>query len=304
MKRHYIITVLSILSVCGLQAQLYYKSNNCIWVGDSVTNYNFGLNSRDYPGLYWGNNNGAAFLKMDCTPSNPRLAFSGDKVFFTGSILASDFILLSDSIDKTDVNPLEDGASLLTAIKPYALAAKTASAKSLSETGSNVQELSYGIDINTLKNIMPKEVATVGNKDYVNYSALIPVLVSGIKTLQQEVSQRQKEIEALTASSDVSGRSKALHGKSAKILSCECGRFSGKADIVYRLPEHLSQCWMQLCDARGRQTCLIDVSRTNRMTVSSQDIEGTEGYCSLIADGKVLATEKIQLTESAGNGTK
>ena len=51
MKRHYIITVLSILSVCGLQAQLYYKSNNCIWVGDSLKNYNFGLNSRDYPGL-------------------------------------------------------------------------------------------------------------------------------------------------------------------------------------------------------------------------------------------------------------
>ena len=304
MKRYYNILCVLLLSVSSLQAQLYYKSNNSIWVGDSVTNLDYGLNSRDYPGLYWGNNNGAAFLKMDCTPANPRLSFSGNHVILDARVYAAGYTIQSDSTKKTDIRLLTDGSAILSALKPYAMTADASKSRHLLNTNDAVQDMTYCISADAVKEIMPGEVVTAGGRNYINYTALIPVLVSGIKTLQQEVSLRQKEIEALTASSEAAGRSKALCGKPAKILSCEKGRLSGRADIVYNLPEHLSQCWMQLCDAKGRQTCLIDVSHTNRMTVSSQDIEGTEGYCSLIADGKVLATEKIQLTESAGNGTK
>lgn len=284
MKIRLILTITCcFIASSALQAQLTYKPDKSICIGGSSTTRNLGLNSYNLPGFYWGYNdmyeNEISFLKMDCTPANPRLSFSGNKVVINGNVYAGRFSVSSDSTRKHDIKRIEDGKQILQCLRNIHY--------------SHDEKEGYNIDADALKKNLPDAVVDACNAQYVNYTELIPMLISGIKSLKDEIDSMQIEINNLE-NKTIPNQAKSRSYKPEDInLSHKV--IGNRIILNYVIPSVASSAVIQVCNTKGAQVSSVNVLGTDRLVLSQSDFEGNRGFCSLIVDDIVTGFQEIEL---------
>ena len=112
---------------------------------------------------------------------------------------------------------------------------------------------------------------------------------------------QQEELHILNQQAAVAGSKSRKGGRK---LPLECNYRIGKADLVYNLPEGSRENLLQLCDASGKQTCLTGVSRSGMTSITPDDLGGKTGFCTLISDGKVIATVRVEFPDTTTDKIK
>lgn len=269
------------------RAQLLMDSNSSVYVGKVTPlslsrniGLNIGSNSLDSLGLYWEYETDS-YINVNCAGSYPKIGFSHAEVLLKGNVLAKDFILDYRNEDiMTDLDYWPSRSFERTKNTPR---------RSLS---SVLSESSTNIETQDMKSNFPSLFKKVGGKTYANYPAIVSAIAKGISNMDSIITQRSLRLEELQQSAASS--SKASPVKSAnKNMECRYDGVSKTYGISIKLPEGTSRAYLQVCDAKGNQTLFINTTGIANAKISADDVNGTTGYCNLIADGKLLSVQKI-----------
>lgn len=173
-------------------AQIKYDSNGKLTIGN-VTPYSF-YQTTIYGNAYFKDASNH-FFQIDLTPAATRLASHYDQVVFYNtaarkfnSIQVQSVYNYSDARAKTNVKTLENGLDIIKQLRPVSYDFINGT---ISRTGGNGKEL--GLLAQEVEEILPNVVFTdEEGKKLINYTALMPLMINAIKTLQQEVDQLKK----------------------------------------------------------------------------------------------------------------
>ncbi len=192
------ILVLVVLSVCTIaNAQVKYDSNGQLTIGNTAPQEFYGITAYGN-GMYFKckTNN---FFQIDCTPAATRLASHYDQVVFYNtqtstfnSIQVKNVYNYSDARAKTNVQSLNNGLNYVLQLRPVSYTFTDNSDKTLYKTGGNGNEI--GLLAQEVEKVLPNVVITDpdGNK-LINYTAIIPVMIDAIKSLQAEIEELKKK---------------------------------------------------------------------------------------------------------------
>lgn len=204
MKRLTLLTILFTLMVghtcIESAAQMRYLSNGKFTFGDTtpMTFYDWTIKAN---GIYLKSIN-SKFLQIDISPSNPRIAGYGDQVVFYNtqsnrfnSIQVAKVYNYSDARAKSNIKPLSSGLDIICQLKPvsYNFSSPTLRTTKINRyTGTNTE---IGLLAQEVEAILPNLVYTdeEGHK-LVDYTALIPILIDAVKSLQSEVESLKSQI--------------------------------------------------------------------------------------------------------------
>lgn len=285
MKKHILLRSISacLALAAGIpaHAQFWMKDNGSLCFGDSVTTYDMGLNFRNIPGFYWQND--GHFIKMDLTSTCPRISFSNDQVELDGMVYCGSIVCHSDSASKTGIRTLGGGMSLLDSLRTLSLTRP--GIRKARGTAAAEPSVRYALDAGSLQKVLPDAVRKhPDGRTAVNYTALIPLLVSSLQELQARVERQQNRLDSLTAVR-AAGR-----GKASPLTATWNGTLRTYT-LSCTLPETARDAWLQVCDSAGREIQVIDMARTGTGTLERR-LPGGRGaaYCSLIVDGELAAT--------------
>lgn len=173
-------------------AQIKYDSNGKLTIGN-VTPYSF-YQTTIYGNAYFKDDPNH-FFQIDLTPAATRLASHYDQVVFYNtaerkfnSIQVQSVYNYSDARAKTNVKTLENGLDIIKQLRPVSYDFINGT---ISRTGGDGKEL--GLLAQEVEEILPNVVFTdEEGKKLINYTALMPLMINAIKTLQQEVDQLKK----------------------------------------------------------------------------------------------------------------
>lgn len=157
-------------------------------------------------------------------------------------------------------------------------------------------------------NIIPEAISkTPEGTVLMNYNAILPVLTEAIKEQAATIEAQKETIESLeerisrleTALDKLLGQdTKSLKG-SFKLEQNAPNPFSDKTVIAYELPQNMTKAHIIITDLSGKNIKTIQLNDCcGEITLSAHDLaEGTFVY-SLIANGKVLKTNKMVVAKN------
>lgn len=206
MKRIFVLSILSLfvlgVSYVESEAQIRYRSNGKITFGDTepMTFYDW---TAKVNGIFLKINN-SNFLQLDLSPANPRIAGHGNQVVFYNtqsgtfnSIQVAKVFNYSDARAKSNVRSLSSGMDIISKLRPVSYDFTNTSylrrATFNKYTGSNTE---IGLLAQDVEAVLPNLVYTdeEGHK-LIDYTALIPVLIDAVKTLQKEVDVLKSQVK-------------------------------------------------------------------------------------------------------------
>ncbi|WP_455668938.1 tail fiber domain-containing protein [Phocaeicola sp.] len=173
-------------------AQIKYNSNGKLTIGN-VTPYSF-YQATIYGSAYFKDYSNH-FFQIDITPAATRLASHYDQVVFYNtaagkfnSIQVQSVYNYSDARAKTNIKALENGLDIIKQLRPVSYDFINGTT---SRSGGDGKEL--GLLAQEVEEILPNIVFTdEEGKKLINYTALMPLMINAIKTLQQEVDQLKR----------------------------------------------------------------------------------------------------------------
>ena len=294
--------------------------------GNATSGYNYGV----FGGLR-GSNNGAGIVgavNLDYCYIDGKYAgyFYGD-VKVTGGIYGSLYspsatsntrstssILLSE-IDGTSNITVTEKLSGLSAMQfnmrnQEAIDANsrsssdttTVSTQKITElTEAKVERIHYGLDAVALQEVYPDLVYENDKGElFVNYIEMIPLLVQSIKELQAQITVLQGGGEVY----EVGARRMTTEIEEEVVVKASVSQntpnpFSESTTIQYALPNDVVTALLCVYDLNGKQ--LIQKKLTDRgyasVTLHGGELPAGMYLYSLIADGKVIDTKRMILTE-------
>ncbi len=182
------IIVILILSA-SVNAQVKYLSNGKLTIGNTepYEHYTQTLHSN---GMYFKCKT-SNFFQIDVTPAATRLASHYDQVVFYNtktstfnSIQVRNVYNYSDARAKTNIQKLSNGLNIISRLRPVTYNFQDDYLARFSK--SNNKEI--GLLAQEVESILPNAVITdEEGKKLINYTALIPVLIEAIQTLQAEL---------------------------------------------------------------------------------------------------------------------
>lgn len=320
--------------VCGLHAMTYNptplnkgRAYGILGDGGNATNgYNYGV----YGNLR-GVNNGSGIVgsvNNECLYIDGRYAgyFYG-AVKVTGGIYGSLYspsatsntrstssILLSE-IDGTSNTTVTEKLSGLSAMQfnmrnQEAIDANSRSSsdtttvstqKTTELTEAKVERIHYGLDAVALQEVYPDLVYENDKGElFVNYIEMIPLLVQSIKELQAQITVLQGggEVYEVGARRMITDIEEEVVVK-ASVSQNTPNPFSESTTIQYALPNDVVTALLCVYDLNGKQ--LIQKKLTDRgyasVTLHGGELPAGMYLYSLIADGKVIDTKRMILTE-------
>jgi hypothetical protein len=192
-----LVIALAMFSVSA-NAQFRYRLNDKLTIGPVEPEQYF-CQTVFGNGMYFiGRTNRNLFLQIDITPANPRIAGTGNQVVFYNSrtstfnsIQVRQVFNQSDERAKTNIRPLarNSGLDIVSRLRPVAYSFRDTEGDS--RFRSNLEE--FGLLAQEVEAVLPNIVLTdeEGNK-LINYTALIPVLIEAVQTLQAEVEELKR----------------------------------------------------------------------------------------------------------------
>lgn len=189
----YVIFTLGVLLLIpefSCNAQIKYRTNGQLTIGD-IEPYSWFPTTILGP-VYIRRYRGQ-FLQIDVTPAATRLASHDDQIVFYNSatsifndIQVKNVYNYSDARAKTNIQPLKHGMDIVLKLKPVTFDFKDKSVKN-----SNAKNI--GLLAQEVESILPNIVLTdEEGKKLINYTALIPILIDAIKSLQKQIDELKK----------------------------------------------------------------------------------------------------------------
>ena len=270
MKRQLFLLATLLMTIANSSmAQIKYSGGN-ICINEASKNTFYGLSIDKWPGMYW-TCKGHNFFQLDVTPTNPRIAGTGNQVVFFNtatstfnSIQVANVYNYSDERAKKNIQGLNNGLSKITLLNPVSYDWKEEKVMADSLNGiapsgpieKGVRQ--YGFLAQDIEKVMPDVVATDENGfKMVNYIAIIPVLVKAVQELQSTVSKQSDLIKELIGKQS-SGTGKIE--KANKILSCSANDSGERLSIATQLDDGVTNAHLVISSISGEPERTIPVS--------------------------------------------
>lgn len=156
--------------------------------------------------------------------------------------------------------------------------------------------------------IVPEAVKydSVRDEYGINYVSLIPILIEAIKEQDKKIKDLDKKIKDVTKLAFAApGQSKSAEeelittSQPSRLGKNRPNPFSENTTIEFYLPAEVQHAMFYIYDLQGKQLKSIRVTERNEGNVVIQGAQLQPGiyYYSLIADGQVVGTEQMILTD-------
>ena len=193
------LIAISLMSSLSASAQLKYQSGRVLIGTDTPVFYY--VMSVAGNGIYFNHTNGR-FLQISVAATGaPRIAGHNDQIVFYNSqtstfnsIQVSKVYNYSDARAKTGIRTLNNGLDIISQLRPvtYNFIGNEARTANLTSgisynkyTGNNAE---IGLLAQEIEEVLPNLVYTDDEgRKLVDYTAIIPILIDAVKSLQQEV---------------------------------------------------------------------------------------------------------------------
>lgn len=174
-------------------AQMKLYSNGQLTIGNTAP-YGFYKQTIEGLGMYFKCKT-SNFFQIDVSPVGTRLASHADQVVFYNtqtstfnSIQVKDVYNYSDARAKSNIRSLQNGLNCILKLRPvsYSFSDKPTREASLLRKGGDEREI--GLLAQEVEKVLPNVVLTdAEGKKLINYTALIPVMIDAIKSIQTEI---------------------------------------------------------------------------------------------------------------------
>jgi hypothetical protein len=262
-----------------------------------LTNNNSTLNSALY-----GDANGLSNSGLDTWAGY----FLGD-IMVTGTpySTAGGVWTASDRRYKKDINQLEGTLGKIAKLNGYSYKFKTEEFKD--KNFSDREQL--GFIAQELKEVFPQMVTEGPDGfNYVNYTAMIPVLLEAIKEqkqstdamkadLQKQINDQQQQISQLL---EKTGTSTGLNNSGSvesgfAMSQNEPNPFTHETVINYTLPSQVGSAYVAVYDLSGKQISkfALDQKGAASITITSEKLAAGIYIYSIVADGKVMDSKRM-----------
>jgi hypothetical protein len=309
----------------------------------AVNNPNSGTNFGLFTSAYGGATNYGVYSSVSgfsgaTPPTGPNYAgyFNGD-VYISGSYGPSDINM------KTNIQSYDSALYVIDLLEPKTFEFTDANFQGMNlanghQYGLIAQEVELVLPAIVSDNVHPAEYDTLGNvihPEYnfkgVNYEALIPVLIGGIKEQQSVITSQDSVITNLNdrltslenclsgilpylcelSNTAIERNDEETQNAIVKELAIELNNaqsivigqnvpnpFAEQTVIEYSIPAAVQKAQILFYDVRGHliNTVEIEEMGNGRLTVFGNDLStGTYTY-TLVADGQIIATKKMVKT--------
>lgn len=226
---------------------------------------------------------------------------------FKCAVTAPQFLTVSDSRSKTDIEPLENMGQLLKDISPVSYRLITTGSESAdgpskaprSNTSGQTGHHQYGFLAQDVREVYPELVYedSEGNLS-IDYTGFIPILVDAIQNLQAKVEEQSQTIEALQ---NPAPQTQNLNGEStvASLSQNRPNPFRTSTIINCVLPETVGNAFLCIYDLNGNQKQRHDISDRGNVDISIEGNSLTAGMYiyTLVADGIEIDSKRMILTD-------
>lgn len=217
------------------------------------------------------------YLKVSMLNNYPAISGTNDTIDFRNGNLYEDLYMDNLYLYPSSMSFMQNGTEGQDSVL-HILSRLEPKATNVTENG----KMAYTFDFESLASGFPAATVTDerGNKG-ISYAALLPVLLQGMENLNNRLERQQYVLDSL---------------QSAKQDYQPQGmKTDAVGSVSYKIPVTAGTAYLQLCDETGRQVRMVDVSGTEKMSVSREELPNGIGYYSLIVDGNLIETKKITL---------
>jgi hypothetical protein len=169
-----------------------------------------------------------------------------------------------------------------------------------------MQKDKLGFLAQDLEKIIPEAVLYEEDEDryYIEYNALIPVIVEAMKEQQAQIEELKSELagccqEGLKSGSINNTDELNLNVAQAKLYQNNPNPFSVQTAVKFEIPETVKSAQLHICNMTGTLLKTITVNQRNNGSVIINANEFNAGMYlySLVCDGKIVDTKQMLLTE-------
>lgn len=255
---------------------------------------------------------GKGGVKISCGSKSvfsydPTLAVQGVKgvVSFSTPVSAPQYLTVSDSRSKTDIEPLDSLGLLLNELSPvsYVLVGNEAdgtetpeNAPMRSVSADNGGHVQYGFLAQDVREVYPELVYedSEGNLS-LDYTGFIPILVDAVKSLQRKVDEQSRVIESLT-NRTVENPS---NPNPASLSQNRPNPFRASTEIDCVVPESVGNAFLCIYDLNGNQKRRYDITERGdvKITVEGSSLPAGMYIYTLVADGSEVDSKRMILTD-------
>jgi hypothetical protein len=166
-----------------------------------------------------------------------------------------------------------------------------------------------GLIAQELLEIVPEAVAYDSARDEygIRYTRLVPILIEAIKEQDRKVKEldgklKSMETKLTSGNSEQKDAGTGLTGPTTELPSLGKNRpnpFSENTSIDYFLPSSVQHATLYIYDLQGKQLKSLTVNERNygQVTIHGSELQPGIYHYSLIADGKIVGTEQMVLTD-------
>jgi hypothetical protein len=220
-------------------------------------------------------------------------------VYSCGEVWANNQYLTSDNRLKKSIKKIESPIQLINKINGYYFQYKQPLEmdSSLKSCYSGKFSRASGFLAQELIGIFPEAVDTNSNGIFgVSYHSLIPLLVEGIKSQQQEISELKEEVENLKFNSNFIDKSASLSELKTLQFKVYPNPSNGLLNIEILNSEQIGEVAILLTDLSGtlKEQKLINLkNKSEKITFDVKQHKTGLYFVSILSDSKVIFTEKV-----------
>lgn len=226
-------------------------------------------------------------------------------------IKAHSYSTISDSTLKTNITPLQNASEILNSINTYSYTMK-----------NNEEEVEYGVLAQELESILPSLVDSAHGVRGVNYTGLIPFLISGFQEKDQALNELHNEITQLRAENEWlreqvemllatmngemnSNNLKSQHSTNDNMGGCPVlyqnnpNPFSQETRIHYFIPETSNNASLIIYNLQGQELANYSLTQKGEQDCIIQGSELMAGMYvyTLIVDNQIVDSKRMILTK-------
>jgi len=242
------------------------------------------------------------------TTTNQFYHIRGQYHFATTTLLTSDK-RLKQNFRKIE-NPLEKIVQLNGKIYDYIPeASDSIGSNEIKEQKAALKRNKQGFIAQEVKEIVPEAVVYEKESDlyYIDYNAIIPLLVEAMKEQQANIEALEARIEKLEGSSTMKSANVGSNSDNSEIITPNNATlaqnipnpFSNNTRIDITLPETVKNARLYVYNMQGVQINSFDIIErgATSVTIEGYTLQAGMYLYTLIADGKEVDTKKMILTK-------
>ncbi|MFA5300743.1 MAG: tail fiber domain-containing protein [Lutibacter sp.] len=299
-----------------LEARIFPASENIarLWTINSIYAFGFGIDQNGYGQIYRNVNSPSVIMTFNSSGDFGIGRTPSYKLDVNGSIRVNTTIYTSDERVKSNITPLSNQTNNLFKLKSVSYNLNVPTIKSsdnvaqtqtmdankiISAPEQMDNRLYYGFIAQEVKEIFPELVYEDDEGMFgIDYVSFIPLLIEELKQQNKTIENLKEEIETLKLCSNVS----SLNNENSLLGSLYQNYpnpFNMNTTIKLKLSGKVNSALLYLYNLHGNQVKSYTVEQRNEVDIIIKASELKPGMYlySLIADGKVIDTKTLILTE-------